>query len=63
METPQSNTRPITITSSLSLSKLRKKTDTHKIKNIVEYSYVPKDIQIAEIVHLLLSLYNIFKKE
>ena len=63
MELSQPNTQPITTTSSLSLPKLCKKTDTHKIENLVEYSYVPEDAQIAETVPPLLSPYNIFKKQ
>ena len=43
METPQPNIRPITTISSLSVPKLCKKTDTQKIENHVEYSYVPED--------------------
>ncbi|CAI8595172.1 unnamed protein product [Vicia faba] len=63
MALSQQNTHPITTTSSLSLPKLCKKTDTHKIENLVGYSYVPEDAQISETVPPLLSPYNIFKKQ
>lgn len=63
METPEPNTQPITTTSSLSLPKLYKKTNSHKIENLIEYSHVPEDAQISETIPHLLSPYNIFKRQ
>ncbi|MCH90083.1 polyprotein-like, partial [Trifolium medium] len=53
---------PITTTSAISLPKNCKKTDSHKIENLIEYTYVPDDVQVAETVPPLLSPYNIFRK-
>ncbi|KAI5428556.1 hypothetical protein KIW84_033519 [Lathyrus oleraceus] len=55
METPEPNTQPITTTTSLSLPKLCKKTNSHKIENLIEYSHVPEDAQISETIPPLLS--------
>ncbi|CAK8533744.1 unnamed protein product [Lathyrus sativus] len=63
METPEPKTQPITTTSSLSLPKLCKKTNSHKIENLIEYSHVPEDAQISETIPPLLSSYNIFKRQ
>ncbi|KAI5400362.1 hypothetical protein KIW84_065304 [Lathyrus oleraceus] len=63
METPEPNTQPITTTSSLSLPKLCKKINSHKIENLIEYSHVPEDAQISETIPPLLSPYNIFKRQ
>ncbi|KAI5404686.1 hypothetical protein KIW84_051739 [Lathyrus oleraceus] len=63
METPEPNTQPIITTSSLSLSKLCKKTNSHKIENLIEYSHFPEDAQISEAIPPLLSPYNIFKRQ
>ncbi|KAK2366858.1 hypothetical protein QL285_080194 [Trifolium repens] len=63
METSEPHNQPITLTSSLSLPRSCKKNDTHKIENLVEYSYVPDDVQIAETIPPLLSPYNIFKRQ
>lgn len=63
METPEPNTQPITITSSLPLPKLYKKTNSHKIENLIEYSHVLEDTQIFETMPPLLSPYNIFKRQ
>ncbi|KAI5409459.1 hypothetical protein KIW84_055047 [Lathyrus oleraceus] len=63
METPEQNTQLITTTSSLSLPKLCKKTNSHKIENLIEYSHVPEDAQISETIPPLLSPYNIFKRQ
>ncbi|KAK2366189.1 hypothetical protein QL285_079599 [Trifolium repens] len=63
METSEPHNQPITLTSSLSLPRSCKKTDTHKIENLVEYSYVPDDVQIDETIPPLLSPYNIFKRQ
>lgn len=60
METSQPNTQHTTTTSSLSLPKPYKKTDTHKIENLVEYSYVPEDVKYLKQYLPLLSPYNIF---
>lgn len=63
METHEPNTQPITTTSSLLLPKLCKKTNSHKIENLIEYSHVPEDAQIYEIIPPLLIPYNIFKRK
>lgn len=63
METPEPNTQPITTTSSLSLHKLCKKTNSHKIENPIEYSHIPEDAQISETIQPLLNPYNIFKRQ
>ncbi|KAI5434659.1 hypothetical protein KIW84_021474 [Lathyrus oleraceus] len=63
METPEPNTQPITTTSSLSLPKLCKKTNSHKIENLIEYPQVPEDAQISETIPHLLSPYNISKRQ
>ncbi|KAI5424799.1 hypothetical protein KIW84_030838 [Lathyrus oleraceus] len=63
METPELNTQPITTTSSLSLPKLCKKTNSHKVENLIKYSHVPEDAQIYETIPPLLSPYNIFKRQ
>ncbi|KAI5444709.1 hypothetical protein KIW84_013111 [Lathyrus oleraceus] len=63
METPEPDTQPITTTSSLSLPKLYKKINSHKIENLIEYSHVPEDAQISETIPPLLSSYNIFKRQ
>lgn len=63
METPEPNTQPITTTSSLSLPKLCKKKNSHKIENLIEYSHVLEDAQISETIPPLLSPYNIFKRQ
>lgn len=60
---PLQHTQPITTTSSISHPKLYKKTDSHKIENLIEYSYVTEDAQIAEIIPPLLNPNNIFGKQ
>ncbi|KAI5384593.1 hypothetical protein KIW84_071553 [Lathyrus oleraceus] len=57
------NTQPITTTSSLSLPKLCKKTNSHKVGKLIEYSHVPEDDQISETIPPILSPYNIFKRQ
>lgn len=63
METPEPNTQHITTTSSLSLPKLCKKTNSHKIENLIEYSHVSEDAQISETIPHILRPYNIFKRQ
>ena len=63
MDTPEPTSQPITLTSALSLPISCKKTDSHKIENLVGYSYVPDDAQIAKTIPPLLSSYNIFKRQ
>lgn len=63
METFESNTQSITATSSLSHPKSYKKTNSHKIENLIKYSHVLEDDDIFEIIPSLLSLYNIFKRQ
>ncbi|KAI5410227.1 hypothetical protein KIW84_055642 [Lathyrus oleraceus] len=62
METPEPNTQHITTTSSLSLPKLYKKTNSHKIENLIEYSHVSEDAQISEtippVLRVILSLHG-----
>lgn len=63
MDTPEPTSQLITLTSALSLRRSCKKTDSHKIENLVEYSYVQDDAQIAETIPPLLSPYIIFKRQ
>ena len=44
--TPASSSSPVTLSSTLSLPKSCTKQTASKIKNLVEYSYVPKSVQI-----------------
>lgn len=52
MEIDEPNTQPIITISSLSLPKPCKKTSSHKIENLIEYSHVPEDTQIYETIPL-----------
>jgi hypothetical protein len=63
MNTASSSTKPITQSSAITLPKTFKKTNSHKIENLIEYSYVPEDVQVAETIPPLLSPYNIFKRQ
>ena len=60
--TPASSTSPVTLSFTLSLPKSCTKQTASKIENLVEYSYVPKSVQINESSLLLISPYHLYKK-
>ena len=53
---------PISLSSTLSLPKSCTKQTANKIKNLVEYSYIPKSVQINESSFPLLILYQLYKR-
>ncbi|KAH9680174.1 hypothetical protein KPL71_026452 [Citrus sinensis] len=60
--TPASSSSPVTLSSTLSLPKSCTKQTASKIENLVEYSYVPKSVQINESSLPLINLYHLYKK-
>ena len=53
---------PVSLSSTLSLPKSCSKHTAHKIKNLVEYFYIPESIQINESSFPLLSPYHLYKR-
>ena len=61
--TPLSSLSHISLSSSLSLPRSCQKHITSKIKNLVEYSYIPESAQINESQFPIMSPYNIYKQK
>ncbi|KAH9801776.1 hypothetical protein KPL71_001151 [Citrus sinensis] len=53
---------PVSLSSTLSLSKSCSKQTANKIENLVEYSYIPESAQINESSFPLLSPYHLYKR-
>ena len=56
------SSNPVTLSSTLSLLRSCTSHTTNKIENLVEYSYIPKSIQISESSYPLISLYQLYKR-
>ena len=60
---PSSSSSHISLSSTLSLPKSCSKHIASKIKNLVEYSYIPESAQINESQFPIMSPYNLYKKK
>ncbi|KAH9763339.1 hypothetical protein KPL70_001133 [Citrus sinensis] len=56
------SSNPVTLSSTLSLPKSCTSHTTNKIKNLVEYSYIPESAQISESSYPLISPYQLYKR-
>ncbi|KAH9769355.1 hypothetical protein KPL71_011965 [Citrus sinensis] len=61
--TPSSSSSHISLSSTLSLPKSCSKHINSKIKNLVEYSYIPESAQINESQFPVMSTYNLYKQK
>ncbi|KAH9716806.1 hypothetical protein KPL71_021585 [Citrus sinensis] len=57
-----SSSAPVTLSSTLSLPKSCTSHTANKIKNLVEYSYIPESTQISESSYPLISPYQLYKR-
>ena len=55
--------KPVSITSKIPIPESCTKTLSSKLENIIEYSYVHKDVQIESSIPPFLSPYNVFRRE
>ena len=61
--TPSSSSSHISLSSTLSLPNSCSKHIASKIKNLVEYSYIPESAQINESQFPIMSPYNLYKQK